>query len=139
NQYGTWDYRLLSTLVYFGITLDDNGNIDTGAPGYSQFNSQDFVNMVNLAHSNGDRVVVVIKNFHQDGVNRIVTDPALSQVAINNAISLIQSKNLDGVNVDFEATNAGAPYIYIQSGMTTFMGKLSQAVHQMWPSSEVSI
>jgi len=139
SQYATWDYRLLSTLVYFGITLDDNGNIDTSAPGYNQFNSQDFVNMVDLAHAAGDRVVVVIKNFHQDGVNRIVTDPALSQVAINNAISLIQSKRLDGVNVDFEATTADAPYIYIQSGMTTFMGKISQAVHQQWPNAEVSI
>lgn len=139
SQYASWNYRLLSTLVYFGITLDDNGNIDTSAPGYSQFNSQDFVNMVNMAHSAGDRVVVVIKNFSQVGVNRIVTDPALSQVAINNAISLVKQMGLDGVNVDFEATSADPPYIYIQSGMTTFMGKLSQAVHNLSPTDEVSI
>lgn len=139
SQYATWNYRLLTTIVYFGITLDDNGAVDNSAPGYSQFYSQDFVNMVNLAHSNGDRVVVVIKNFHQDGVNRIVTDPALTKVAVTNAMQLIQNNNLDGVNVDFEATSASPPYIYIQSGMVTFMSTISQTVHAKWPSAEVTI
>lgn len=139
SQYTTWDYRLLSTVAYFGITLDGGGNIDTTAAGYNQFNSQDFVNMVNAAHAQGARVVLVIKQFNQDSINRIVTDPALSQVAITNAMNLVAAKNLDGVNVDFEASSADPPYIYIQSGMTSFMSKLSQQMHAQWPTSEVSI
>ena len=135
---GTWDYRLLTTLAYFGLTINGAGNFETTAPGYSQWNSQAMVDMVNRAHAAGDRVVVVVKQFYTDSINRIVTDPALTDVAISNIMAAIASKNLDGVNIDFEG-KLSAPYIYLQSGITTFMSKLSQAVHARWPTAEVSI
>src|SRR3989442_13636074 len=138
SQYSTWDYRLLSTLAYLEIILTRDGTIDTPVPGYPGWNSQSLVNMVNSAHASGDKVVVVVKNFQTENINRIVTDPALTQVAIDNTINAIASKNLDGVNIDFEGQTS-ATYPYLQSGLVSFMMKLSQQVHARWPSAEVSI
>jgi spore germination protein YaaH len=138
SQYGTWNYTLLSTVAFFGLTVDGAGNFDTAAPGWNQWNSQELVNTINNAHAAGDKAVVVIKQFNEDTINRLVTDPALSQVTITNTINAIAAKNLDGVNVDFEG-QTGGPYIYIQGGMTHFMTMLSTQVHARWPNAEVSI
>ena len=135
----TWNYRLLSTLAYFGLTITRDAVFDTTAPGWNQWNSAAFTDMVNRAHANGDRVVVVVKQFNTEAVNRLVTDPALTQLAIDNTIGAITSKNIDGVNIDFEGQGPSSTYPYIQTGLTTFMTKLSQQVHAKWPNAEVSI
>src|SRR5207244_6385197 len=94
---------------------------------------------VNLAQANADRFAVVVKHFNTEAVNRLVTDPALTQLAIDNTTAAITSKNIDGVNIDFEGQGPSSTYPYIQTGLTTFMTKLSQQVHAKWPNAEVSI
>ena len=139
NQNSTWNYRLLSTVAYFGLTLTRDGIFDQTAPGWSQWGSQDMTNIINNAHAAGDKVVVVVKNFHTDDINRVVTDPNLTDnYAIPNILSQIAARNVDGVNIDFEGQTS-ATYPYLQAGMVTFMGKLSTAVHARWPAAEVSM
>src|SRR5207245_6773250 len=87
--------------------------------------------LINRAHQNGDRVVVVIKAFDAGTVNQIVTSPSATQAAIDNTIAAMTGKNLDGVNVDFEGTSAGYPNV--QGGMTNFVAQMSRRVHQ-WRS-----
>src|SRR5206468_6645773 len=83
GQSSQWDFRLLTTVAYFGLTINRDAGIDTAAPGYNQFNSQAFTDIINIAHTSGDRVVLVIKQFNTEAINRIVTDPSLTQVGIN--------------------------------------------------------
>jgi spore germination protein YaaH len=132
-----WNYSLLSTVAYFGLDIDGNGNFITGTKGASGWGSQDMVDMINRAHAAGDRVVLVIKQFDEATINRIVTTPSASQAAINNTIYAIGVKNLDGVNVDFEGRSDPA-YPNIQSGFTNFMAQLSLQVHQRWPGAYVT-
>jgi spore germination protein YaaH len=132
-----WDYRLLSTVAYFGITIESNGYFNTTVSGWNQWNSQDLVNTINSAHAAGDRVVVVVKQFNHTTINNLVTSPANTQVAITNIIAAIDSKGLDGVNIDFEGGTEGFPNV--QSGLVSFMSQLSTQVHAKWPTAEVSI
>ncbi|MBJ7598359.1 MAG: hypothetical protein JF922_09780 [Candidatus Dormibacteraeota bacterium] len=134
---GGWNYQLLTTVAYFGLDVRGDGSFDTGTPGWTGWNSQQFVNMVNRAHQSGDRVVVVIKAFDAGTVNQIVTSPAATQATIDNTIAALSSKNLDGVNVDFEGTSAGYPNV--QGGMTNFMAQMSQRLHQWRSGSFVTI
>ncbi|TMD86382.1 MAG: hypothetical protein E6I73_16215 [Chloroflexi bacterium] len=132
-----WDYRLLSTVAFFGITIEANGNFNTTVSGWNQWNSQDLVNTINSAHAAGDRAVVVVKQFNHTTINNLVTSPTNTQAAITNIIAAIQSKGLDGVNIDFEGGTDGFPNV--QSGLVNFMSQLSTQVHAKWPTAEVSI
>jgi spore germination protein YaaH len=133
----TWRYGLLTTVAYFGLDLRGDGSFDTSTSGWSAWNSQQFVDMVNAAHQNGDRVVLVIKCFDAATINQMVNSQSSTTNAINNTINAIISKNLDGVNVDFEGTSSGYPGV--QSGMTSFMTQLFQRVHQWRSTGFVSI
>jgi hypothetical protein len=134
---GSWKYGLLTTVAYFGLDLRSDGSFDTSTRGWAGWNSQQLVDMVNAAHQSGDRVVLVVKCFDPGTINQIVNSSSATSNAINNTIGAIGSKNLDGVNVDFEGTSAGYPAV--QSGVTNFMTQLFQRVHQWRSNSFVTI
>ena len=136
-QNASWNYGLLSTIAYFGLDVNGDGSFATTTRGWSGWTSQDLVDVINRAHAAGDRVVVVIKAFDEATINSIVTTGA-TQTAITNTINAIASKNLDGVNVDFEGSS-NSSYPNIQGGLTNFMGQLSAQVHQRFPGSLVSV
>jgi len=133
-----WQYSLLTTVAYFGLTVNADGNFNTGDSGWTGWNSQALVDMINRAHQAGDRVVLVIKQFDEASINQIVTSPAVTQTAINNTLAAIASKNLDGVNVDFEGYASGS-YPNIQSGLTSFVGQLTTQLHQHWALAMASV
>lgn len=133
-----WNYSLLSTVAYFGLTLNADGSFDTTDSGWTGWNSQALVDTINRAHAAGDRVVLVIKQFDEATINQIVTTPSITQTAITNTLSAIASKNLDGVNVDFEGY-ASATYPNIQTGLTNFVGQLTTQLHQRWAWAMASV
>ncbi|MHB8612741.1 MAG: glycosyl hydrolase family 18 protein, partial [Candidatus Dormibacteraceae bacterium] len=133
-----WNYNLLSTVSYFGLDVNSDGHISNTGNGWNGFASTDFTNVVNNAHRAGTKVVVTIKNFDDGSINTVDTSSILRQILINDVISVMQSKSLDGVNVDFEAVET-ANFPDLQAGITTLMTELTAAVHGKWPQSEVSI
>lgn len=138
SQHSSWNYALMSTVAYFGLTINWDGTWYTSGGGWNGFNSPDLVDMVNQAHRAGDRVVLVIKASGQAPLNDIVTVPSETQLVIDNTIAAIAAKNLDGVNIDFEGYTSST-YPNIQSGLTNFTTLMSAQVHQRWPNAFVSI
>jgi spore germination protein YaaH len=138
SQSANWNFTLLSTIAYFGLDVDPDGSFHQGNAAWNGWTSQALVDTINRAHQAGDRVVLVIKAFDENTINQIVTNPASTQNAINNTISAIASKSLDGVNVDFEGY-VSPSYPNIQTGLTNFVGQLSSQVHQRWPAAQVTV
>lgn len=139
SAYTNWNYSLLSTVAFFGLTLNGDGSFQTTDQGYAAWNSAQLVDMINRAHAARDRVVLVIKVFDSNTICSVVNDGAAN--AISNTISAVKLKQLDGVNVDFEGSNVtpcpnGQS---LQSGLTRFMGQLSSAMHSQVPGSYVTI
>jgi len=140
NDQTNWKYNLLSTLAYFGISVNVDGSFNTSDSSWAGWNSQNLVDMINRAHTAGDRVVVVIKATSTATANAIVSSETSRQAAITNTISAISAKSLDGVNVDFEGScPSPGTACAEQAGITTFMNELSSRVHQQWPNAMVSI
>src|SRR5439155_326386 len=137
GHYAEWNYSLMSTVAYFGLTVNLDGTFATQGGGWDGWNSSDLTNMINSAHAAGARVVLVIKNFNDNTINRIVTTSA-GQTLITQTINAVTSKNMDGVNVDFEGSGS-ALFPDIPAGITNFMAQLSSAMHAKWPQSQVSI
>ena len=132
-----WNYSLLTTVAYFGLDINADGSINTTTSGWTGWNSQNLVNTFNAAHAAGDRAVVVMKAFNNGTINSIVTSPTATQTAITNTINAIASKNLDGVNIDFEGSS-DPNYPNLQSGFSNFVRQLSAQVHQRWPRAMVT-
>ena len=137
HRYTEWNYSLMSTVAYFGLTVNENGTFATQGGGWDGWNSSDLTNMINRAHAAGARVVLVIKDFQDNSINQIVTTAAGPNL-ISQTIMAVASKNMDGVNVDFEGSGS-ALFPDIPNGITGFMTQLSSAMHARWPQSEVSI
>jgi hypothetical protein len=138
SKHSTWNYAELSTVAYFGIAVQWDGNFDTAGAGWAGFQSQDMIDMVNEAHRAGDKVVLVLKGTGTAAINDVVTVPAETQKVITNTIGALGFRNLDGVNVDFEG-DTDPLYPNIQSGLTNFMTQMSAQVHAWRSSAFVSI
>jgi len=137
NNHSEWDYNLLTTVAYFGLDVNSDGTFATTGGGATGWNSADLTAVINDAHQAGDRVVVVIKDFSDSSINKIVTTASM-QSLIDGTMAAIGSKNLDGVNVDFEPS--GSPlYPDIPQGLINLMTAMSSEVHTRYPGSEVSI
>jgi len=132
-----WNYNLLTTVAYFGLDVNSDGTFATNGGGATGWNSAELTTVINNAHQAGDRVVVVIKDFSDASINRIVTTASM-QSLIDGTMAAIGSKNLDGVNVDFEPS--GSPlYPNIPLGLINLMTAMSSQVHTRYPGSEVSM
>jgi len=132
-----WNYNLLTTVAYFGLDVNDDGTFATNGGGWTGWTSAELTTVINNAHAAGDRVVVVIKDFRDASINKIVTTAAM-QSLIDGTMAAMQTHNLDGVNVDFEPS--GSPlYPDIPQGLVTLMTAMSSQVHTRYPSAEVSI
>ena len=133
-----WNYSLLTTVAYFGLDFMADGSFNNTTGGWTGWNSQNLVDTINRAHAAGDRVVVVVKSFDDATINQIVSSPTATQAAITNTINAIASKNLDGVNVDFEGS-INASYPNLQTDFTGFVRALSSQVHQRWSQANVTV
>jgi Glycosyl hydrolases family 18 len=132
-----WQLSRLSTIAYFGVTLDGNGN-PVADQGWTAWQGSQLTEMVRAAHAAGVRVLVTVKCFDTDGIASIVGVPAHAQAAIGNAISLARQRGLDGVDIDFEgATSSSHPGL--QQQLSAFAGSLTAQTHAAITGSEVVI
>jgi spore germination protein YaaH len=138
GQNANWNYSLLSTVAYFGLTVNGDGSFNTTDQGWTGWTSQNLVDTFNRAHQAGDRAVVVIKAFNNATINSVVSSATVRQTLINNTIDAIAQRGLDGVNVDFEGSSSSG-YPNLQADFTSFMGQLSSQVHKRWAGAMVSV
>jgi spore germination protein YaaH len=132
-----WQLSRLSTIAYFGVTLDGNGN-PVHDEGWTAWQGQPLTDMVSAAHAAGVRVLVTVKCFDQPSIASIVSVPTHAQAAISTAVSLARQRGLDGVDIDFEGA-ASPTYPTIAQDLTGFMGGLTAQTHAAIPGSEVVI
>lgn len=132
-----WNFNLMNTVAYFGLDVNSDGTFATNGGGWTGWNSAELANVISKAHAAGDRVVVVIKDFNDASINRIVTTAAM-QTLIDGTMAAISTKNLDGVNVDFESSGSSL-FPDIPLGMTNLMTAMSSQVHTRYPQAEVTL
>jgi hypothetical protein len=138
SQEATWDYNVMSTVVYFGLALQWDGTWSQIGGGWQGYYSQDLVDMINRAHAAGDRVLISVESTGEPALNDVVTFAPSTTAALANIIGAISVRGVDGVNIDFEGyTDPGYPNI--QTGLTNFMTQLSSQVHAKWPTDLVTI
>ena len=115
-----FDYADLTTLDYFGLDVNGNGTIARSGDGWNGYQSQDFASLIASAHAAGDRVVLTAECFDQTTLNQVTSSATAATTLGNELVKLVEAKNLDGVNIDFEGEGSQD-----QAGLSRLMAKVS--------------
>lgn len=121
-------YDLLSHIAAFEFPLAPDGTVSY--PSYWPW-----TDVINDAHGNGTKVVMCVTNFETDEIHTILTNTTTQNSFFNNAKSIIQTYDLQGVNIDFENISSDDRGALLNS----FMTDLTAFMHSEVPGSEVSV
>ncbi len=131
------NFNVLTTFAYFGVNVNPDGTLDEGSEGYQTFVSDQATALFKKAHANGTRVVLTLTQMDDDSILSLMDNPDAQKSAIDQAVALVQSRGIDGINVDFEyGSDPGQQY---RDKFSTFIGNLTSAMHQGNPNSKVTV
>lgn len=128
TYYTTMNYSSLSCIAYFSYEV----NPSTGS--YSTVHFWKTTNLIPQAHANGVKVVLCATLFGSSNLTTFLSNATARQTCIDSLVSLVQLRNADGVNIDFEGLPSSQ-----KTNFTTFMNDLCTAFHTKIPGSVVSV
>jgi hypothetical protein len=129
-----FDLAGLTTLAYFSVDVTGDGSVEQSGAGWVGYQSQALADLVTRAHGAGDRVVLTASCFGQSALDQLAADPTSGGRLAATLVQLVQAKNLDGVNLDFEGKGPKD-----QAGMDTLVAAVSGAMHQANPHWQVTM
>lgn len=137
------DLSMLTSISLFGLDVDGKGNIITqgqdeqATGGWNMWKSKDLDTLVKRAKNSGLKVYLTLKSFNNQNIESISTDDNAQKTLISNALYFVNSRNLDGINIDFEYT--GTTDDNIRSGFTRFITNLNTELKRQVPNSVLTI
>lgn len=137
NNLDNVDFKVLTDFAYFGVELDGNGNLDREGQGYQTFKSKKATDIFKKAHRSGTRVILTVTQMKNDPILALMDDSQAQENAINQIVSEVTSRGIDGVNVDMEYT--GDPGDAYRAKFTTFVINLKHRLNQEQPNSKVTV
>ena len=106
------NYELVSTIAYFGVGARSDGTLDKGTPsapsvGWAGWTSSAMTDVLNRAHSFGDRVVLTVTMMAWDPASwarmeTLLTSPTARARLVGQIVDAVRLRGADGVNLDFE-------------------------------------
>jgi spore germination protein YaaH len=131
--YPAWSMNLLTTVAYFGLSIDWNGTIIQNGSGWTTWNSSQLTGLVSTAHANHVRVILSI-NLHDFSSSSTSTmcaalHPRNRATTVAQTVAQVQKMGVDGVNVDYEGTNTTCYYGAVLSDeMTSLVAEIRAAL-----------
>lgn len=133
----------LTTAALFGLNVDGKGNIQSkdadGQPdkGWLMWNSAELNSFITLAKRKQLHLDLVVKSFNNASIESLVLSDEAQKTFIANAIFLVSSKGLDGINVDFEYI--GTPSKQVKDGFTRLIKNLRAEMKRQYPNLTLSV
>ncbi|PIQ08075.1 MAG: hypothetical protein COW71_13690 [Ignavibacteriales bacterium CG18_big_fil_WC_8_21_14_2_50_31_20] len=120
-------YDLLTHIATFDFMVSSNGSV-----GYPS--NWPWTDVINAAHSAGTKVIMTAVNFDSEDIRSIISNSTAKQKFFSDTKNIIQTYQLDGVNIDFEGLyNADKGSL-----INNFMVELTNYIHTNLPGKEVS-
>ncbi|HYM65558.1 MAG TPA: glycosyl hydrolase family 18 protein [Candidatus Sulfotelmatobacter sp.] len=142
-KYDKINLDALTSMSLFGLETDANGNIitknqnDEIVGGWNMWNDPTLNKLIQKAKINDIKVYLTIKSFDSKNIESISTSDTAQKNLITNTLYLVNSKNLDGVNIDFEYV--GIPTQEIRDGFTRFITNLNIELKRQIPNAKLTI
>jgi spore germination protein YaaH len=137
NKVTELDLTHLSTVYYFALHLKRDGTFNENGPAISGLNSNNGKLLKGKVLQNGARWGVTIVNMSANSITRNINNPARQQTIIDNTIKLMKQQGFTALNIDLEYV--GRPNNTRKKSFTTFVQKLTDAVHREISGSTVSL
>jgi len=128
TAYNNYDFSLLSTFSYFSYELVPS----TGS--YSSIHSWKTTPSIDLALAAGTRVEICVTNFGSTNNTTFLSSTTAQQTFIDSLISLLNYRNANGVNIDFEGIPGS-----MRNNLTAFMTDLSTQLKAAIPGASVTM
>ncbi len=141
----TLDYDVLSTIAYFSVgsdadgnllKTDENGDVTTGWGGWT---SSTLTGTIDAAHARGTRVVLTATVFAWTSTQRtlqgrLLGDPAARANLAAQLAAAVRDRGADGVNLDFEPIVAGH-----EADFTDLVRTLRTALDAYAPGYQITV
>ncbi len=137
------DIRTITTLSYFGLEVNADGQIANGVqkdsfdPYYIWQNDIRLKNYLDRARKNKTKIFLTFKSFNNEAIKKIVTSQSSSQRFLETVLYQVNSHNLDGVNIDFEYD--GGLEKEIRDKFSILMSSLNDALKSQNPNTALNI
>lgn len=136
-------YDLLTQIVYMGVEFDQQGEILKFRNGYlepswSHFNSERLSAVIRRAKESGTKTLLGIQSYDNQAIEMIVNQPLKRRKVIQQTLNLLEQKNFDGLNIDFEHGGVSPSFTLVQN-FTQFVKELTEAVKTKSKDKIVSI
>lgn len=118
-----WDH--LTHVAAFAVEVNSNGTL-------ANDHNWPWTALINTAHANGVKVVLVATLFDPSGIETLITTPAFKQAFFENIKNKMLEGTADGINIDFEGNG---PFV---NNINQFMSELTEYMHTEVPGSEVT-
>jgi len=125
--YPSWNFDLLTTVAYFGLHVNSNGQFASDN-GWTTWNSGSLTSLVSIAHQHGVKVVltVILQDFSPN-TPAMCAGLANADTTVAATVQQVKAKGVDGVNIDYEGLDGSCgnndPY-WAQHAMTSFVQKM---------------
>lgn len=135
--------NLLTTVSYFGLEIGGDGNVvvtnpQTGVdPTWQNFNDKKMTSFLRKLQRSRIKVLVTLKCFDNNNITKLVKSPEASQNFINNALYLVNSNNLDGINLDFEYV--GQPPQEVIDGYSLLVSSLNKQLKKQYSNASLTV
>ena len=131
------DFSILTTIAYFDIPVDAQGNLDKNGYGYQTFMSGKATELFNKARNWGTRVVLTLTQMNNLRIESLMDNPDGQQKLIKDTVSLVKERGINGVNIDFEYT--GDPGEEYRQKFSQFIALFSQKLHASQADSQLTV
>lgn len=135
------DLSALTSVSLFGLEMDGNGNIasdnnDQTDDG-SMWKNPKLDDFIKRARYQGLKIYLTLKSFNNSNIESIVKSDTAQKNLIANAIYLANSKQLDGINLDFEYV--GDTSDIVRDGFTRLVVNLSSELKRQIPDAILTV
>lgn len=133
----------LTSISLFGLDVDEKGNITTQgtdsqtASGWSMWKDEKLDGFIKKAKARDLKVYLTFKSFNSSNIESLTKSDTAQKNFIANALYLVNSKNLDGINIDFEYV--GSPSDEARDGFTRLITNLNIEMKRQIPDSVLTI
>lgn len=129
-------------IALFGLTSDGKGNIITASEGvrdsgWQMWNDPRLDTFIKNLQRKGTRVHLVVKSFNNSDIESIISSDENQARLIANIVQLVQSKSLDGVNIDFEYVGKGEHLN--RDDFTRFIANLNTELKRQVPEAQLTL
>jgi spore germination protein YaaH len=133
---------LLTEVNYFGLNLDGSGEIikETNGetdPGWREWNTQKMQDLIAKTQIMGGKFSITVISQNNDNIKSILDSKDNQERLISNILAEINSKKLNGINIDFEYL--GEPSAEYKQKFTNFSKLLNEKIKTDSPNTKIMV